>query len=41
MKLAFPGFDWEDGNRAKCAKYGASIGEIEAALVSPAIVART
>jgi uncharacterized protein len=24
------GFDWDDGNRAKCAGHGVSVGEIEA-----------
>lgn len=28
--LAYDGFDWDDGNLAKCQKHGVSIGEIEA-----------
>jgi uncharacterized protein len=27
------GFDWDDGNRAKCQKHGVSIAEIEALFV--------
>jgi len=27
---AFGGFDWDAGNRAKCAKHGVSVAEIEA-----------
>jgi len=32
MRAAASGFDWDDGNRAKCRKYGVSINEIEALL---------
>ena len=28
------GFDWDDGNRAKCLKHGVSVAEIEALLAS-------
>jgi hypothetical protein len=28
MAAAFVGFDWDDGNRAKCQKHGVSLGEI-------------
>ena len=28
-KRAVAGFDWDDGNRAKCRKHGVSIAEIE------------
>lgn len=30
MDEAFSGFDWDDGNRAKCQKHGVSITDIEA-----------
>ena len=30
MKTAVSGFDWDEGNRAKCKKHGVSIPEIEA-----------
>jgi hypothetical protein len=41
MKLTVAGFDWDDGNHAKCQKHGVSIAEIEALfrggpLVAPA-----
>jgi uncharacterized DUF497 family protein len=29
MKLQISGFDWDDGNRAKCQKHAVSIEEIE------------
>lgn len=29
MKLTIDGFDWDTGNRAKCAKHGVSTQEIE------------
>ena len=29
MNLRVSGFDWDDGNRAKCAKHGVSAREIE------------
>ena len=29
MNFAVSGFDWDDGNRAKCEKHGVSITEIE------------
>jgi uncharacterized protein len=32
-------FDWDEGNLAKCRKYGVSVAEIELALSSPTIVA--
>ena len=34
MNLQVRGFDWDDGNRAKCEKHGVSIAEIEALFVS-------
>ena len=30
MTVAFAGFDWDEGNRAKCQKHGVSLAEIEA-----------
>ena len=30
--IGFAGFDWDEGNRAKCQKHGVSIAEIEAML---------
>ncbi len=30
MDLRVSGFDWEEGNRAKCQKHGLSIAQIEA-----------
>ena len=32
MDLVVEGFDWDEGNRAKCQRHGVSIGEIEAVL---------
>src|SRR5271156_2304805 len=32
MGGAVVGFDWDDGNRAKCRKHGVALEEIEAAL---------
>lgn len=32
------GFDWDEGNRAKCAKHGVSPAEIEAAFASEPLV---
>jgi uncharacterized DUF497 family protein len=32
------GFDWDDGNRAKCTKHGVSIAEIESLFEAPVIV---
>ncbi len=33
MTLQVSGFDWDDGNRAKCQKHGVLIAEIEALFV--------
>lgn len=30
MTVSFAGFDWDEGNRAKCRKHGVSLAEIEA-----------
>jgi uncharacterized DUF497 family protein len=30
MTLQVGGFDWDDGNRAKCQKHGVTVAEIEA-----------
>jgi len=32
MRETIAGFDWDEGNRAKCRKHGVSIEEIEAVL---------
>jgi len=32
MDLVVEGFDWDEGNRAKCQRHGVSIEEIEAVL---------
>ena len=32
MRITVAGFDWDEGNRAKCRKHGVSIAEIEALL---------
>ena len=29
-KIAVAGFDWDEGNLAKCIKHGVSVGEVEA-----------
>jgi uncharacterized DUF497 family protein len=37
-KIAVAGFDWDEGNLAKCAKHGVSVEEIEALfLAGPAV----
>jgi len=37
-KIAVAGFDWDEGNLAKCAQHGVSVEEIEAVfLAGPAI----
>ena len=33
MDIGFAGFDWDEGNRAKCQKHGVSVAEIEAMLL--------
>ena len=37
--MRFDGFDWDAGNRDKCAKHGVSVGEIEATLSGSPIFA--
>ena len=32
---AVTGFDWDDGNRAKCQKHGVSVAEVEAVFRHP------
>jgi uncharacterized protein len=32
MRITTTGFDWDEGNRAKCRKHGVSVAEIEALL---------
>ena len=39
MDLRVGGFDWDDGNRAKCQKHGVSLAEIEALFMSSPRVA--
>ena len=39
MKNRIAGFDWDEGNKAKCQKHGVSIEEIEAALANRTRVA--
>jgi uncharacterized DUF497 family protein len=34
-RKAIVGFDWDEGNRAKCQKHGVSLAEIEAVFHSP------
>jgi len=38
MDILFEGFDWDEGNAEKCRRHGISIGEIESALISKALV---
>ena len=38
MDTSFEGFDWDEGNAEKCRAHGVSIGEIENALISKALV---
>ena len=38
MVDAIAGFDWDDGNRAKCQKHGVSVADIEAAFSRPIAV---
>ena len=38
MDTLFEGFDWDEGNAEKCRRHGVSIGEIENALISKALV---
>ena len=35
MIVAVSGFDWNDGNRAKCQKHGVPIADIESAFARP------
>ncbi len=39
MDLRVSGFDWDEGNRAKCQKHGVSITEIEELFVRDPLVA--
>jgi uncharacterized DUF497 family protein len=39
MSIGIGGFDWDEGNRAKCQKHGVSITEIEALFRSDPFVA--
>ena len=38
MDPLFEGFDWDEGNAEKCRRHGVSIGEIESALISKALM---
>ena len=38
MDVALAGFDWDDGNRAKCRKHGVSPTEVEALFDRPLLV---
>jgi uncharacterized DUF497 family protein len=39
MSLPFGGFDWDNGDRAKCQKHGVSIADIEAVFMQTPRVA--
>jgi hypothetical protein len=39
MNLAADGFDWDDGNRAKCGKHGVTVDQIEALFDAVVLVA--
>jgi hypothetical protein len=39
MSVGIGGFDWDEGNRAKCQKHGVSISEIEALFLADPFVA--
>ena len=38
MDVKVSGFDWDDGNRAKCQKHGVSPAEVEALFERPLLV---
>ena len=38
MALSFSGFDWDDGNRAKCQRHGLTLSEIEDVFSRPITV---
>jgi uncharacterized DUF497 family protein len=38
VQSADAGFDWDDGNRAKCQKHGVSLSEIEFVLSHPVAI---
>ena len=38
MNATVSGFDWDDGNRAKCQKHGLSAAEIEALFDRPLLI---
>ncbi len=40
MQNRLKGFDWDSGNRGKCAKHGVSIDEIEAIFQSPSVMVK-
>jgi uncharacterized DUF497 family protein len=36
--MEFEGFDWDEGNRAKCQKHGLSLAEIESVFASRVLI---
>lgn len=38
MVEALAGFDWDDGNRAKCLKHGVSAEEVESLFIRPVMI---
>ena len=36
--MEFGGFDWDEGNRAKCQKHGVSIADIESVFTSRVLI---
>jgi hypothetical protein len=38
MDATVAGFEWDDGNRAKCQRHGVSIAEIESLFARPVMV---
>src|SRR5271170_2071366 len=36
--MEFDGFDWDEGNRAKCQKHGVSVAEIEGLFRRPVVI---
>jgi hypothetical protein len=38
MDATVAGFEWDDGNRAKCQRHGVSVAEIESLFARPVMV---
>jgi uncharacterized DUF497 family protein len=38
MNLSVAGFDWDEGNRAKCQKHGVSVAEVEGLFSRPLLI---